>query len=514
MRLRDLSLRYKIPLRVTALVIGTAFAITAALLAREYDEVRKDLLRNAANLGRVLAGNLSGPLAQDDLWRAYEIIASAGANDASRGTSDEADILMVLDAEKRVYVSTRPERFPVMVWPGNVDDTMIPVIRAVEKLAGFEPVAVESERSDHIFVVTPIASDGVIRGALVIGYSKSHFLPRFHGLATRAAWVTGAVLALLLPFSWYWGLRTGMPLVQLADAMGRIGPHVPGELEFPAYESRDEIGALGSAFRRMVGELRRKERLEDEMVQSERLAAVGQMAAGIAHEINNPLGGMLNAISTFKRHADPEVGRLLAAARTPCGQCDLPTRLALGGKTLSLLERGLTQIKGTVSALLVEARVETHPLSPQDIDDTRTLVMSDVHNKHGHLEWRNAVEDAVPLSSTLVRQLLINLMLNAVQAIGEGGRVSCKVEVAGDALNIAVSNDGAHIPPERMDVLFEPFVSGGARRGLGLWVSYQIVRQLGGEISARSEPGETRFEVRLPLPVVDEKKPAPVALVS
>ena len=514
MRLRDLSLRYKIPLRVSALVMGTAFAITAALLAREYDEVRNDLLRNAANLGRVLAGNLAGPLAQDDLWRAYEIIGSAIAAPDSRGDGEQADILMVLDTDKRVYVSTRPERFPVMVWPGNVDERMIPVIRAVEKLAGFEPVAVEDERSDHLFVVTPIASDGVTRGALVIGYSKSHFLPRFHGLATRAAWVTGAVLALLLPFSWWWGRRTGMPLVQLADAMGRIGPRVPGELEFPAYESRDEIGRLGSAFRRMVEELRRKETLENEVVQSERLAAVGQLAAGIAHEINNPLGGMLNAISTFKRHGDPEVGRLLAAAREPCGRCDLPTRLALGGKTLSLLERGLTQIKGTVSALLVEARVETHALSPQDIDDTRTLVLSDVHQKNARLEWRNAVEAPVPLSSTLVRQLLINLLLNGVQAIGEGGRVHCAVEVADGALRISVSNDGAHIPPERMEVLFEPFVSAGARRGLGLWVTYQIVQQLGGEISARSEPGETRFEVRLPLAVAEERKPAAETLVS
>lgn len=498
MRIRDLSLRYKIPMRVTILVLGTAIAITAALLAREYDEVRQDLLRTAASMGRVLAGNLAGPLAQDDVWRAYEIIRSAGPD--RPGSADDADILMVLDRERRVYVSTRPDRFPLMVWPGGVDPDYIPVIRTIEQLADTRPTAVEPPDSDYLYMVTPIASDGMVLGALVVGYSKSLYLPRFQGLMWRAVWVTGAVLALLLPFSWYWGQRTGAPLIQLADAMSRIGPDVPERLEFRPYDSRDEIGRLGIAFQSMVAELRKKDSLENEMVQSERLAAVGQLAAGIAHEINNPLGGMLNAISTFKRHGNPEVAQLLVQAREPCGRCDLPTRLALGGKTLSLLERGLVQIKGTVSALLVEARFESHPLSPEDIEDTHTLVMPDISQKHAVIAWENELREPVPLPSTLVRQVLINLLLNAMQAVDSGGHILCRVSMEDTTLLIVVANDGKLIPPERMEVLFEPFAAGGAgRRGLGLWVTYQIVRQLGGDIAARSEAGETQFEVRLPV---------------
>ncbi len=498
MRIRDLSLRYKIPLRVTALVLGTAIAITAALLAREYDEVRNDLLRNAASMGRVLAGNLAGPLAQDDVWRAYEIIRSAGAH--RPGSADDADILMVLDAERRVYVSTRPDRFPMLVWPGGIDPDYVPVIRTMEKLTGVEPTAVEPPDADHLYMVTPVASDGMLLGALVVGYSKSLFLPRFQGLMWRALWVTAAVLAVLLPISWYWGHRMGVPLIQLADSMGRIGPRVPEQLEFKPYDSRDEIGRLGHAFQGMVAELRRKEGLETEMVKSERLAAVGQLAAGIAHEINNPLGGMLNAISTFKRHGNPERAAQLVAEREPCGMCDLPTRLALGGKTLSLLERGLVQIKDTVSALLVEARVGSHPLSPDDVEDTHTLVMPEVSQKRATFAWRNELAEPVPLPSTLVRQVLINLLLNAVQAVEEGGHIFCHVGIEGEMLAIRVGNDGHQIPPERMEVLFEPFASGDAgRHGLGLWVTYQIVSQLGGDIAARSEGGETRFEVRLPL---------------
>lgn len=157
------------------------------------------------------------------------------------------------------------------------------------------------------------------------------------------------------------------------------------------------------------------------------------------------------------------------------------------------------QIKDTVAALLVEAMVESHPLSRQDIEDTRTLVQTDAHGKQARFHWENDIIDALPLPSTLVRQVLINLLLNALQAIEERGNVFCHVYRDSDSFHVLVKNDGWHIPPERLEYLFEPFSSGkDAGHGLGLWVTYQIVRQLNGEISVKSEPAETRFTVAVP----------------
>jgi signal transduction histidine kinase len=328
-------------------------------------------------------------------------------------------------------------------------------------------------------MIVPIASDGVMLGALVMGYSKSMFAPRFYSLVWRAALATLAVLVVLLPVSWYSGHRTGAPLIELADAMGKIGPRVPEELDFKPYDSCDEIGSLGSAFQRMVVELRKKEELEHEMLRAERLAAIGQLTAGIAHEINNPLGGMLNAISTYRRHGSND-----------------PMTL----KTLSLLERGLVQIKDTVAALLVEARVRSHPLTRQDVEDARTLVQPTAHRKRASLVWENTVAETLPLPSTLVRQVLINLLLNAVEAIDERGQVSCRAYGDSDRLRIDVSNDGRYIPQADLPYLFEPF-SRLSRdgHGLGLWVTYQIVQQLAGEITVQSRPGKTAFAVVLPL---------------
>ena len=172
------------------------------------------------------------------------------------------------------------------------------------------------------------------------------------------------------------------------------------------YLGGDEIGQLGRQFEVMLRELEHKQALEKQMIMADRLASMGRLTAGIAHEINNPLGGMLNAVNTCKRHgnADPITAR-----------------------TISLLERGLLQIKETLGALLVEARIESHALTRDDVEDVRTLVAPEVDRKALALRWDNRVASAVPLPSTQVRQVLINLLLNAVQAASADGDVACSV---------------------------------------------------------------------------------------
>jgi signal transduction histidine kinase len=103
------------------------------------------------------------------------------------------------------------------------------------------------------------------------------------------------------------------------------------------------------------------------------------------------------------------------------------------------------------------------------------------------------------LPATLLRQIVLNLLLNAVTAAEAGGMVRLDVRTTGRALAVAVFNDGAHIGQDEMPYLFEPFSSGReAGHGLGLWIVYQITRQLGGEIHVESEPASTRFSIEIP----------------
>ncbi len=499
MLLRDLSLRYKIPLRGTVVILITALAVTASLVYRESLDLRQDLKSSSESMARVLAHTVTPTVIHDDVWRAFEIVRTPFQALAEKDVTRAARIL-VLDERGRVFVSTHPEQFPILSNPLRSGGELVPIAPTLAALSGQDPVTVEMAGTQQMFVLAPLVADGVRIGTLVMGYSKSVFAERFTGIVRNAVLVTLLVVAVLMPVSWYWAHRMAIPLVRLADGMKRVGQRILDDGELPVYESSDEIGEAGAAFSRMVAELRKKEAMEKQVMVSERLAALGRLSAGIAHEINNPLGGMLNAISTYRRHGGEISTQPLMPDTSPCRECGFPDHAALSRRTLSLLERGLTQIKETVGALLVEAKVESHALVPEDIDDIHTLVLPNAQRKGARLVWDNRVDRQLPLPSTLVRQTLLNLLLNATSAVDRGGCIDCRIRLVMGQVEIRVSNDGAYIPESRQQYLFEPFSRmSEAGLGLGLWVTYQIVQQLGGRIGVNSQPGETRFTVELPV---------------
>lgn len=158
----------------------------------------------------------------------------------------------------------------------------------------------------------------------------------------------------------------------------------------------------------------------------------------------------------------------------------------------------MTQIRETVAALLVEAQLESRAFTAQDVEDIYILTLPDAQHKGLDFTWKNNLTEPLPLPSTQVRQILLNLLLNAVTGAPQRGWVRLTVMSGDGRLRISVHNSGASITPERMEHLFEPFHGEG--HGLGLWVTYQIVQQLNGCIEARSQPGEdTCFSVTLPL---------------
>ena len=470
-----LSIGRKILLRCISLTFIVAAAVSGGLIARAYDDLKGDVMAAAEKLGRAMAVGLVAELSHDDVWRAYELIAAPG-----RGERPEAHpaLLVVLDPQHKVYVSSLPERFPMQTDALQLGEDFAALRARLDTTAPNEPFAFEPAGSKSFYVVIPIRSDGVGLGTLVMAYPRALLQDRFAAFASRAAWITLAIAALLVVPVGLWARRISAPLVDLAAHMGRTGQALPDPGKVQLYEGPDEIGQLGRAFRRMLRSLKEKERLEQQVVASERLAALGRLSAGIAHEINNPLGGMLNAVDTLKRH----------------GQVD-----AMTARTLSLLERGLAHIRETVAALLVEAKLAPHPLSRDDVEDVMTLALSEAKRKCARLTWRNDLPQTLDLPATQVRQILLNLLLNAVQAVREGGCVSCEVSAQPDGVLIRVVNDGAHIPEDDLPYIFEPFVSGrDGGHGLGLWITYQVVRQLGGMIRVTSRPGETVFSAGLP----------------
>lgn len=478
MRVFDLSFRHKIPLWGATLIVVTALAVSATLMVRAYEDLKQALVISSESLGRTLAKTLFPAMLHDDVWGAFEIV-NAPLHRAAPENPVQAEAILVLSRAGEIYVSTEPFALPMLRKLSDLEGDYPRLSQAMGEMEGAGSRVIELPGSKHIYVATPVAEEGARLGTLVMIYSKTVFLPQFFGAASRGALAGALVLAVLLPINWYWGQRMAVPLVLLAGHMSEIRRRVPEALEPSLYAYQDELGRLFEAYNVMVKALEDKAVLEQEVLHSERLAAIGRLAAGIAHEINNPLAGMLTAIDTLRQRGDLD-------GRT--------------GKTLSLVERGLLQVRDTVGVLLIQAKAQSRPLTTQDLEDVRVLMLPQAQKKLVRLEWKVDLPDGISVPAGFVRQILINLLLNAIQAATEGGRVGSSVAVAEGELSIVVENDGRMLTAAEREHLFEPFTTTkSSGHGLGLWVTYQIVSQLGGRITAQCDGNTVCFTVRLPL---------------
>jgi signal transduction histidine kinase len=475
-RLLDLSFRFKLPIWGGLLILVSVAAVSAALMFKAYDDLGEDVRSSAEGLGGILVKTLFPLLLHDDVWHAFEQV-NAAFHGRKPGNPVQPEAIFVVNEARQIMVSSRPETLPMTAGLAELGADYARLGQALE-VEGTKTGEREFAMENRVFFTFPIREESAQVGVLVIAYSRDVILPRFQGLALSGLIIGGLILAVLLPLNWYWGWRMAAPLADLAGRMGaavRGGPHAqPRE----PYRYNDELGQLFQAYDALLEELRQKALLEREVVQAERLAAIGRLASGMAHEVNNPLGGMLMALDTLRERGG------------------LPPH---AGKTMDMLERGLKQIQETVGALLVQTRDQYRSLTPHDLEDVRTLIHPQVLKKSQRLDWRVDLPVTSDIPAAACRQVLINLLLNAVQATTEGGRVAMEARRAAGGVWFRVVNEAPPIPPQRMQHLFEPFVGGREEgHGLGLWMTYQIVQQLQGSITAECAQGEVVFEVWLP----------------
>ena len=274
------------------------------------------------------------------------------------------------------------------------------------------------------------------------------------------------------------------------------GELIPVKLSSSALSDR-RGHPIGSVI--IVRDVREVADLRQQLLLSARLAAVGELAAGIAHEINNPLA--------FIRANLTHLQSLLKQARGAlAGQPEVLDALAEGDE---LIEES---VLGTDRAAEIVRGVRGFSHAgggPRELADLNRLVEEVLRMADTHLRGRARVEldlGSLPLLSCApqeIRQVLLNLMINASHAIEDGGTIRIETRSRERQVSIAVQDDGCGIAPEIIDRIFDPFFTTkkvGEGTGLGLGIAYQIVRGHGGEISVQSRPRQgARFEVRLPL---------------
>ncbi|NNG01704.1 MAG: PAS domain S-box protein [Desulfobacteraceae bacterium] len=242
----------------------------------------------------------------------------------------------------------------------------------------------------------------------------------------------------------------------------------------------------------LVKDIEQRRLMEQQMAQADKLASIGELSSGIAHEINNPLGIILGYTQLLRRNESPNTER----------HNDLVT-----------IEKHVRSCKTIVEDLLNFARSSPPKKEFTDLHAIIDDVIAFIHQHAGadHVEIIRDYSPDIPpalVDKEKIRQVLINLIMNARYAVGEQGNITLAtgLDVQGDHIVLTVSDTGHGIDPDDISRIFDPFFTTkptGEGTGLGLSVSYGIIKNHGGEIAVDSTP-EKGTVFRVLLPVVSE----------
>jgi len=274
----------------------------------------------------------------------------------------------------------------------------------------------------------------------------------------------------------------------------------------------------------------RLEQANRQLLQSEKLAAIGQLAAGVAHEINNPVGYVYSNLQTLENYLN-DLFRLTDAIGTSGSLEDLRqirdnidyNYLREDLRDLLAESReGIERVKTIISAMKDFSHIEEEEFRLADlhrgIETTLNVVNNELKYKAEVVREFGDVPQVECILSQ-INQVVMNLLINAAHAIEEFGRITLRTRLADEQVILEVEDTGRGIEQEHLNRIFEPFFTTkgiGKGTGLGLSLSFNIIKKHNGEIEVHSQPGKgTLFRISLPVtqpseplvPAQDKEKP-------
>ncbi|MBO0754445.1 MAG: HAMP domain-containing histidine kinase [Bradyrhizobiaceae bacterium] len=444
----------KVPAFMVALMIAASGVTTKRVLSRLADMQERHLTEITSSYLDGLSSSLVPAVLHGNVWETFDILDRSRA--LYRGLKVKQAV--VVNGSGTVLAASDPTLIPfdsrapiAMTEPFHDDETFW--LDGVRELAGARRV--------------------LVYHGLKIGEVYAEFdVTDIFRERTSALWAlagTNALIVLALAALGYFSLRRTLRPVRiltrhfLQGAAGKPAAIPDRQLG----KATAEFGLLFRRYNELVHAMTERAALTAQLAQQEKLSSLGRLVSGIAHEINNPLGGLFNTIDTLKRHGGDHLVRQRA---------------------ISLLERGLSGIRDVVRATLVTYRVEAaeYPLTPADLDDLELLVGPEARRRELDLVWENRLISEVAVRGGAVRQAVLNLLLNACSASPPKGRVWLLAEDHGNVLSISVRDEGPGLDADRIRYLEsrdDDTVPGTERGGLGLWIVRRLISEASGTLT-------------------------------
>lgn len=465
----------KVPLLVAGLMAVVGSAISYTVLARLAGDQEAQLRQlAAAHLGS-LAVALEPHLARQDVWETFDVLDHA----RNAATVASTRLLVVTLPDASVVAASDPMAFPV--------GTALP--EDLRRHLGSPDGLVIDAARDLAWAHRPIGTEAAPLGHVLAEMDMRPLIAVRRAVLTTLVAVNAGLTLLLAAIGYALVRRLLRPLGVLDAYVERVRTGAGAAI--PARFIAEEGGEFGRLFRRfnaMARAVTEREALAARLADEEKLALLGRLASGMAHEVNNPLGGLLTAVDTLKRHGDDAAVRQRSAA---------------------LLERGLRGIGNVVRAALVTYKEPpgAAAMAPEDLDDLRFLIAHEAQRRRIHLVWENRLDGALAVDGAAVRQMALNLLLNACRAAPPASTVTMAADASERSLRVAIRDEGPGIPLEMAELLkgrgAAPLPQSG--RGLGLWTVARLLERVGGDVEvAVGAAGGTA--VTLTIPVLERRR--------
>jgi signal transduction histidine kinase len=479
-RLRAIPVSYRVPFLVALLMIVISASISERVLSRLSRTQEAFLNGLASTYLDGLSSAVLPAVLRGDVWEVFDTLDRSATSYKALSPIET----VVTGADDRVLAASDPTRIPSFsALPPEYTDRYGSGIVTIDKneLTGFA-------RRDLFYQGQPV-------GRIHAAFDVSHlFAERREILVTLL--VTNAVLAAVFALGGFLLVRRMIgPMRVLEEHMLLAAKGVAEPIPSEAFPSREgEAASLFRGYNTLVQAERERTNLAMQLAEEEKLASLGRLASGMAHEINNPLGGLFNAIDTLKTHGS-----------TP----------GVSDTSISLIERGLQGIREVVEAALATYRPERsmRPLAAADLEDVRLLIKPELRRRRQRLAWSVdwGTAGELPIRGGPVRQAVLNLLLNASAATPEGGEIGLAASGSDLHLRLDIHDGGSGIPNDIAGVLVDrdPGPAVRAGRGLGLWMVRRMVDELGGTVTiARRPEGGTTVTLILPAPREDRQADA------